>query len=206
MFEQVLTALIGSVDTIMVTNIGLASISAVSLFDSLNLLIINIFAAMATGGAIICAQYLESNQKGKTNQALKQLIFSVTHISILITLPCILFRRPLLSLIFGSKKNVMDNSLNYLFITVLSYPFIALYNADAASFRTSQNSRLFMVIALGSNILNILENFFFVLTLSLGVAQAALSTLLSRIISALIILILLKQPKQNLYIDSCLSL
>lgn len=206
MFEQVLTALIGSVDTIMVTNIGLAAISAVSLFDSLNLLIINIFAAMATGGAIICAQYFESNKKGKANQALKQLIFSVTLISILITLPCILFRRPLLSLIFGSEKNVMDNSLNYLFITALSYPFIALYNAGAASFRTSQNSRLPMVIALGSNILNILENFFFVFTLSLGVAQAALSTLLSRIISALIILILLKQPKQNLYIDSCLSL
>ena len=104
MFELVLTALIGSVDTIMVTNIGLAAISAVSLFDSLNILIINIFAAMATGGAIICAQYLESIQKGKANQALKQLIFSVTLISILITLPCILFRRPLLSLIFGSEK------------------------------------------------------------------------------------------------------
>lgn len=104
------------------------------------------------------------------------------------------------------KKNVMDNSLNYLFITALSYPFIALYNADAASFRTSQNSRLPMVIALGSNILNILENFFFVFTLSLGVAQAALSTLLSRIISALIILILLKQPKLDLYVDSYLSI
>lgn len=206
MFEQVLTALIGSVDTIMVTNIGLAAISAVSLFDSLNILIINIFAAMATGGAIICAQYLGSNQKDKANQALKQLIFSVTLISILITLPCILFRRPLLSLIFGSEKNVMDNSLNYLFITALSYPFSALYNADAASFRTSQNSRLPMVIALGSNILNIFENFFFVFTLSLGVAQAALSTLLSRIISALIILILLKQPKQDLYVDFYLSI
>ena len=206
MFEQVLTALIGSVDTIMVTNIGLAAISAVSLFDSLNILIINIFAAMATGGAIICAQYLESNQKGKANQALKQLIFSVTLISLIITIPCILFSRPLLSLIFGSEKKVRDNSLNYLFITVLSYPFIALYNADAASFRTSQNSRLPMVIALGSNILNILENFFFVFTLSLGVAQAALSTLLSRIISALIILILLKQPKQDLYVDSYLSI
>ena len=86
MFEQVLTALMGSVDTIMVTNIGSASISAVSLVDSLNILIINIFAAMATGGAIICAQYLGSNQKEKANQALKQLIFSVTLISIMITL------------------------------------------------------------------------------------------------------------------------
>lgn len=207
MFEQVLTALMGSVDTIMVTNIGSAAISAVSLVDSLNILIINIFAAMATGGAIICAQYLGSNQKDKANQALKQLIFSVTLISILITIPCILFRRPLLTLIFGSvEKNVMDNALNYLFITALSYPFIALYNAGAASFRTSQNSRLPMAIALGSNILNILGNIFFIFTLSLGVAGAALSTLLSRIISALIILILLKQPKQDLYVDSYLSI
>ena len=141
MFEQVLTALMGSVDTIMVTNIGSAAISAVSLVDSLNIL-------------IICAQYLGSNQKDKANQALKQLIFSVTLISLIITIPCILFRRPLLSLIFGSvEKNVMDNALNYLFITALSYPFIALYNAGAASFRTSQNSRLPMAIAFGSNIL-----------------------------------------------------
>lgn len=65
----------GSVETIMVTNIGSAAIFAVSLVDSLNILIINIFAAMATGGAIICAQYLGSNQKEKANQALKQLIF-----------------------------------------------------------------------------------------------------------------------------------
>ena len=205
MFEQVLTALMGSVDTIMVTNIGSAAISAVSLVDSLNILII--FAAMATGGAIICAQYLGSNQKDKANQALKQLIFSVTLISILITIPCILFRRPLLTLIFGSvEKNVMDNALSYLFITALSYPFIALYNAGAASFRTSQNSRLPMAIAFGSNILNILGNIFFIFTLSLGVAGAALSTLLSRIISALIILTLLKQPKQDLYVDSYLSI
>lgn len=143
----------------MVTNIGSAAIFAVSLVDSLNILIINIFAAMATGGTIICAQYLGSNQKEKANQALKQLIFSVT--PILITLPCILFRRPLLSLIFGSvEKSVMDNSLSYLFITALSYPFIALYNAGAASFRTSQNLRFPMAIAFGSNILNILGNIF----------------------------------------------
>ena len=145
----------------MVTNIGSTAIFAVSLVDSLNILIINIFAAMATGGTIICAQYLGSNQKEKANQALKQLIFSVTLISILITLPCILFRRPLLSLIFGSvEKSVMDNSLSYLFIMALSYPFIALYNAGAASFRTSQNSKLPMAIAFGSIILNILGNIF----------------------------------------------
>lgn len=63
-----------------------------------------------------------------------------------------------------------------------------------------------MTIAFGSNILNILGNIFFIFTLNLGVAGAAISTLLSRIISAIIILILLKQPKQDLYIDSYLSI
>lgn len=207
MFEQVLNALMGSVDTIMVTNIGSAAISAVSLVDSLNILIINVFAAMATGGAIVCAQYLGSEQKEKANQALEQLIFTVALISLIITIPCILFRRPLLTLIFGSvEKSVMDNSLSYLFITALSYPFIALYNAGAASFRTSQNSRLPMAIAFGSNILNIIGNVFFIFTLNLGVAGAALSTLLSRIISAAIILVLLNQPKQDLYIHSYLQI
>lgn len=100
----------------------------------------------------------------------------------------------------------MDNSLSYLFITALSYPFIALYNAGATSFRTSQNSKLPMAIAFGSNILNILGNIFFIFILNLGVAGAALSTLLSRIISAAIILILLKQPKQDLYINSYLCI
>ena len=207
MFEQVLNALMGSVDTIMVTNIGSAAISAVSLVDSLNILIINVFAAMATGGAIVCAQYLGSEQKEKANQTLEQLIFTVALISLIITIPCILFRRPLLTLIFGSvEKSVMDNSLSYLFITALSYPFIALYNAGAASFRTSQNSRLPMAIAFGSNILNIIGNVFFIFTLNLGVAGAALSTLLSRIISAAIILVLLKQPKHDLYIHSYLQI
>ena len=207
MFEQVLNALMGSVDTIMVTNIGSSAISADSLVDSLNILIINVFAAMATGGAIVCAQYLGSEQKEKANQALEQLIFTVALISLIITIPCILFRRPLLTLIFGSvEKSVMNNSLSYLFITALSYPFIALYNAGAASFRTSQNSRLPMAIAFGSNILNIIGNVFFIFTLNLGVAGAALSTLLSRIISAAIILVLLKQPKQDLYIHSYLQI
>jgi len=63
-----------------------------------------------------------------------------------------------------------------------------------------------MAIVFGSNILNILGNIFFIFILNLGVAGAALSTLLSRIISAAIILMILKQPKQDLYIDSYLSI
>ena len=52
-FEQVLNSLMGTVDTMMVSNVGSAAISAVSLVDSINVLVIQAFSALAAGGAII---------------------------------------------------------------------------------------------------------------------------------------------------------
>lgn len=64
MIEQILNSLMGTVDTIMVSNVGAAAMSAVSLVDSINVLFIEAFAALAAGGCIICSQYI-----GKQNQA-----------------------------------------------------------------------------------------------------------------------------------------
>ena len=55
-FEQVLNSLMGTVDTMMVSNVGSAAISAVSLVDSINVLVIQAFSALAAGGAILCSQ------------------------------------------------------------------------------------------------------------------------------------------------------
>ena len=56
--EQVLASLMGTADTMMVSNVGSAAISAVSLVDSINVLVIQVFSALAAGGAIICSQYI----------------------------------------------------------------------------------------------------------------------------------------------------
>ena len=58
MVEQLLASLMGMVDTIMVSNVGSAAISAVSLVDSINILVIQLFSALAAGGAILCSQYM----------------------------------------------------------------------------------------------------------------------------------------------------
>ena len=58
MVEQLLASLMGMVDTIMVSNVGSAAISAVSLVDSINILVIQLFSALAAGGAILCAETL----------------------------------------------------------------------------------------------------------------------------------------------------
>lgn len=207
MIEQILVSLMGSVDTIMVTNVSSAAISAVSLVDSINILVIFVFSAMATGGAILCAQYLGSQQNNMAIESAKQLLFAVGLTSVVVMIPCIVFREPLLKLIFGSvEPSVMTGALSYFLITALSYPFIALYNACASIFRVSGNSKLPMNIAFASNILNIVGNALFIFGMNMGVAGAALSTLISRIICALIILVCLHQPRQELYIENYLSI
>ena len=134
--EQILNSLMGMMDTIMVSNVGPAAISAVSLVDSINTLIIQVFSALATGGAIVCSQYIGSRNQKRANQSGQQLLLSVLAISAVIMIFIIIFRAPLLSFIFGSvEPAIMKNALRYLIITAFSYPFIALYNAGAALYR-----------------------------------------------------------------------
>ena len=132
MVEQLLASLMGMVDTIMVSNVGSAAISAVSLVDSINILVIQLFSALAAGGAILCSQYMGGKNIRQAETSANQVLLTVTVLSSLMTGVCLLFRRPLLSLIFGAvEPAVMTNSEVYFLYTALSFPFIAIYDASA---------------------------------------------------------------------------
>lgn len=207
MVEQILNSLMGTADTMMVSNVGSAAISAVSLVDSINTLILNIFSALATGGAIVCSQYIGKQRNDQANAAGRQLILSMFAISTIISAICVIFRAPLLSLIFGKvDADVMENALVYMLITGLSFPFIGLYNASAALFRSSGNSKLPMTVSMISNCINIVGNAIFIFGFKMGVAGAALSTLISRIFCAVVIMYIQTKPKQTIYIDNYLTI
>lgn len=207
MIEQLLNSLMGTADTMMVTSAGSVAISAVSLVDSINILVIFVFSAMAAGGSILCSQYLGRRQLPQANAVGRQLILTVTVLSLAVMVLFILLRGPMLRLIFGQvEEEVMANSLIYLFITALSYPFIALYNAGAALFRAGGNSRLPMLISTVSNLLNIAGNAVLIFGLGLGVAGAALATLLSRVVCAVAVLYFLRLPRQDIVVRDYLSI
>ncbi|MBR4630512.1 MAG: MATE family efflux transporter [Treponema sp.] len=206
MIEQLLNSLMGTADTIMVTSAGASAISAVSLVDSINVLVVNVFSAMATGGAIVTSQYLGKKQVERANFAGRQLLISVTLISVLGTLLALLLRNQILTCTFGKiEEDVMDNARRYFLITALSYPLIALYNAIAALFRADKNSKLPMKISTISNLLNIFGNAVMIFGFGMGVTGAALSTLLSRAFCAVTILIFLMTTKQAVGIKNPLS-
>ena len=176
--EQFLNALMGMADTMMISNLGSAAISAVSLTDSINTLMIQVFAALAAGGTVICSQYLGQKNIEQCNKAAKQLLLVILVLSSSIAVFCLVFRRPLLSLIFGQvSAEVMDASLIYFGITVMSYPFFALFQGGAGLYRACGDSRLPMRISIITNMMNIVGNAVLVFVIPLGVAGAALSTL-----------------------------
>ena len=76
--EQILNSIMGTADTMMVSNVGSAALSAVSLVDSINVLLIQAFSALAAGGAIVCAQYIGQRNYEKANMSARQVLFIIT--------------------------------------------------------------------------------------------------------------------------------
>ena len=196
--EQLLNSIMGTADTMMVSNVGSAAISAVSLVDSINVLVIQAFSALAAGGAIICAQYIGQRSKEKANESARQVLFIITAISVAVSLICLVFQKPLLRLIFGSvEPAVMRASEIYFFYTALSFPFIAAYDSAASIFRAQDNTKGPMIISMISNVMNIAGNAVMIWVFHMGVAGAALSTLISHIFCAVVVIIQLRKEKEG---------
>lgn len=202
-FEQVLNSLMGTVDTMMVSNVGSAAISAVSLVDSINVLVIQAFSALAAGGAIICSQYIGQKNHEMANKSARQVLFIITAISVAVTALCLIFRIPLLQFIFGKvEADVMTASRTYFFYTALSFPFIALYDAGASIFRSQGNTRGPMTVSVVSNVINIGGNAVLIWVFHMGVAGAAIATLASRIFCAVVVLWQLRLDRQPIVVKN----
>ena len=205
--EQLLNSIMGTADTMMVSNVGSAAISAVSLVDSINILVIQAFSALAAGGAIVCAQYIGQQNQERANESARQVLFIITLISIVVSAICLGFKKPLLWLIFGSvEADVMRASEIYFFYTALSFPFIALYDAAASIFRAQDNTKGPMTISMISNIMNIVGNAIMIWGFHMGVAGAAIATLISRIFCALVVLIQLRRDRQPIVVRDYLKI
>lgn len=201
--EQMLAVTVGMADSMMVARAGEAAVSGVSLVDSINVLLIGLFSALATGGAVISAQFLGHKDEKNACAAGEQLIVSILILSLVFTFLSLGFGNTILRLLFGEvASDVMYNSRIYLFYTAMSFPFLAIYNACAALFRSMGNSKVSMVIAFIMNIIHIIGNIILIFGCGMGVAGAAIATLISRIVAAAIIYVLLKNKKHAIHIES----
>ncbi len=204
--EQVLAVTIGMADTMMVSSVGEAAVSGISLVDTINNLCIQVFSALATGGAVVSSQYLGRKDVFSACTAAKQLIYSVTAISSVIMLIALIGQKALLRLIFGSiEENVMTHAETYFWLSALSYPFLGVYNSGAALFRSMGNSKISMFSSILMNAMNIGGNALTIFVFHWGVFGAGLSTLVSRATGAVIMMILLHHKNNPIHIEKMLK-
>lgn len=199
--EQLLAITVGMADTMMVSQVGDAAVSGVSLVDMINVLLINIFAALATGGAVVTSQFIGKQRRDLACRSVNQLYLVSGAASLVIMALTLIFRSSLLHLLFGSiEADVMENALIYLILSALSYPFLAIYNSGAAIFRSMGNSKITMLISMLMNAVNIIGNAVLIFGFGMGAAGAATASLISRMLACVVITILLLNPQKELHL------
>jgi len=197
--EQGLTILVGMADGVMVASVGEAAISGVSLVDMIAAVILVLFAALATGGAVVTSQFLGAREMEKARRSAGQLILMSTTLGVLIMVPCLLFSEQLLMLCFGAiEADVKEAGLLYLRITAVSFPFLALYNAGAAIYRSVGNSKVSMQASMLMNVINVAGNAFCIFVLKWGVVGVAVPTLISRMAAGIYMMVVCARPDLQL--------
>ncbi len=205
--EQALSVTIGLADTLMVSSVGEAAVSGVSLVDSFNTLMIQIMSALATGGAVVTSQYIGHREPKNAKAAAAQILFVLSSFSLVVAAVVVVGRHAILRGIFGSiDADVMRYAETYFLLSALSYPFIGLYNAGAALFRAQGNSKISMLSSLVMNVVNIGGNAVLIFGFGMGVMGAALASLISRAVACFAVLSLLQKPACPLRVEGLQAL
>ncbi len=201
--EQFLSVFIGMVDVLMVAAVGEATVSGVSLVDSINNLVIQVLLAMTAGGTVVCAQFVGGQDKKNAAKSGAQLLLLTVAIMLFIATIFFCGGTGILKLLFGQvEADVMSSAVKYMYFTVASFPFLAIYHSSASVFRAQGNSKVSMLVSLGMNLFNIAGNALCIFVLHMGVVGVALPTLVSRALGAIVILLLLQKKTNDLRISS----
>ena len=199
--EQLLVMLVGMVDTVMISVCGEAAVSGVSLVDTVNILMINVFAALANGGAVVAGHFLGQKNKEAASKAAWQLILFAFLASVAIMIVYLLIHNWILGTVFGTiEPEVYASAKSYLLITAISIPPLAVYNGAAALFRAEGNSRVTMMISLLMNGLNIIGNYILIYIIPMGTEGAAISTTFSRFVAGIVGFVLIYRNKKDISI------
>lgn len=200
--QNVLTITIGMADSIMVSGSGEAAFAGVSLVNSLDTLLVSLFTSIAAGGTVVLAQAMGRKDQQTACDGAKQLLYVSTAIAAIISAVLLVLRTPLLTVLFGeAEESVLASAMRYFSIVLISYPALAISSSAASVFRAQGDSMIALKISLLENALNVTGNAILIYGLKMGAAGAAIATLISRVIGAVIITMIARNPKRYIHLQ-----
>jgi len=197
--ENILSMLVGTVDSVMVSSVGEAAISAVALVNSICQVALMVFAALNAGGGIVISQFVGAKQKDRARRSAGQAAMLSLSVSALVGLVCIVFSRQLLTACFGAvEEQVMEDAVTYLTYSAASFPLIALRGACGTIFRCAGNTKASFKVTVLANIVNVGGNYICIKVLHMGVEGVAIPTVLCRVVGVVAIMLMLRKDKTEL--------
>ncbi len=197
--EQMLGILVGLVDGLMVSSVGEAAISGVSLVGNVSTVLLNLATSLAAGGAIVASQFLGAGRKRDCQRAMGHLLTMTVGAGVVVMMVCMIFNRPLLTLFFGHvDKDVMDTSVSYFAWLSVSYPFLTMITAGGAILRVKRNTKVSFYVSIIRNVVNIIGNAIFIYVFKMGAEGAAIATAISRVVGAVTIMMVVFDKKQEM--------
>ena len=194
--EQILGTTIGMVNTMMVSGVGVSAISAVSIVDSLNFVIMNLFIAFSAGGTVVVAQKIVAKKLDEANETASQAMAACVLSAIVSGLAFIVFGNQIINLLFSDAEELVKyDALIYLVYSGISYPFLAIFSIASGILRASGNTKSPMRASLISNIVNVGVGALCIYILKLSVTGAGLALLISRISGAAVLALVLFRPE-----------
>ena len=204
--QNIMSIAVSTADSMMVASAGEAAVSGVSLVGSVDTMLVLLFSSLVSGGAVTVSHALGSGDKRYARNCAKQLFYISLIFAVLSTVIAQAFRVPLIDGLYGNAETaVRNNAKIYMAIITLSFPFLAINETGAAVLRVMGNTLTTMTLSLIANVINIIGNAIFIYGCGMGVAGAALATVISRVFWAITLTVILHSKKRDIYYDKLYS-
>lgn len=184
--DQLFYGILALSNTAMISSSGQSAIAAVSMVDSINVVLLNIFVALATGGTVIVAQYQGAGKAELVSKAAAHAVATVLMVSFTVSILLVGFHNPILTFLFKSaEQDVFSNAKLYIIGSGISYPLVASIDAVCGVLRGVGNTKASLWLSLIKNGTYLIFNFVFLSILNMGIVGLIISMVLSRFLGML---------------------
>ena len=193
--EQLVITMIGTVHTVMLSNVGKEAISAVGLVDQLNQFAFAVFTSISVGATVVVSQYIGMGKPIASKCTAEQAVIIGTALSVVVGAVFVVFKSEVFGLFFGeTEQAVKDFALIYLVASAASFPMISLTTTASGVIRGVGDARSPMLISTLMGITNAAIAAVCIFGLDLGVVGASIALVSSRTIGAAVaVTIMLKK-------------
>ena len=199
MISMLLTASYNIIDGIWITGLGEAAIAGIGFVTPIFMILNGVSVGLGSGATSSISRFVGAHDKSRASDSAAHSIIILFIASIILTLIFLVIQEPLLR-IYGASGTALEEALSYSTPLFLGLIGIMFANGGSGILRGEGDMKRAMYAVVVSVILNAILDPIFIYTFGLGAAGAAIATVLSSLISAIVILYWLL-VKKDTYVD-----